>query len=180
METCQEPNRTYSMMDEYTDAMKRDRCYVNPFAGEGRYARYLRNYLEVVPPSQLLVLNFDEWTNQAEVSMRRVFSFLQLAPFTPKVAEAHNTHLSRSVHVQKRGASNLSTVAKHSVSAGLSFRAYCILHEFFVPFQYDLDALLAQYSLPPMRWDTSKKGGKPCPTAFQHWPAKLATRLGRA
>ena len=54
MESCAEPNRTFSMMDEYDDDMERDKCYVNPFVGEGRYARYLRLWFEVVPPSQLL------------------------------------------------------------------------------------------------------------------------------
>ena len=32
--------------------MERDRCYVNPFVGEGRYARYLQNWLSVVPTDQ--------------------------------------------------------------------------------------------------------------------------------
>ena len=36
MESCAEPNRTYSMMDEYNEEMERDKCYVNPFVGEGR------------------------------------------------------------------------------------------------------------------------------------------------
>jgi hypothetical protein len=62
--------------------MERDKCYVNPFVGEGRYARYLRNWLEVVPSRQMLLLNFDEWTTDAEGTMRRVFAFLQLKPYT--------------------------------------------------------------------------------------------------
>ena len=40
------------MMDAYTDAQKRDGCYVNPFVGEGLYARYLRTWLDVVPKQQ--------------------------------------------------------------------------------------------------------------------------------
>ena len=60
MKSCGSPARVYSMMDEFDDAQERDKCYVNPFVGEGRYARYLRNYLEVVPAPQLLLLNFDE------------------------------------------------------------------------------------------------------------------------
>ena len=33
--------------------MERDGCYVNPFVGEGRYARYLRVWLGVVPKRQV-------------------------------------------------------------------------------------------------------------------------------
>jgi hypothetical protein len=53
MASCGSPNRTYSMMDEYTADMERDGCYVNPFVGEGRYARYLRNWLDIVPKRQV-------------------------------------------------------------------------------------------------------------------------------
>ena len=52
MELCGAPNRTYSMMDEYTPEMEKSSCYVNPFVGEGRYARYLRLWLSVVPKRQ--------------------------------------------------------------------------------------------------------------------------------
>ena len=41
------------MMDTYTDAQKHDGCYVNPFVGEGLYARYLRAWLGVVPKQQV-------------------------------------------------------------------------------------------------------------------------------
>ena len=34
------------MMDEYSDQDEVDGCYVNPFVGEGNYARYLRNWLK--------------------------------------------------------------------------------------------------------------------------------------
>ena len=34
----------YSRRDTYTDADVQDHCYVNPFVGEGRYARYLKNW----------------------------------------------------------------------------------------------------------------------------------------
>ena len=64
METCGDPNRTFSMMDEYENDQVKDRCYVNPFVGEGRYAKYLRLWLETTPSAQLMLLNFDEWTSQ--------------------------------------------------------------------------------------------------------------------
>ena len=53
MQACGAPARTFSMMDEYTDAQKRDGCYVNPFVGEGLYARYLRAWLDAVPKQQV-------------------------------------------------------------------------------------------------------------------------------
>ena len=46
MRRCGRPERTYSMMDEYSDQDEVDGCYVNPFVGEGNYARYLRNWLK--------------------------------------------------------------------------------------------------------------------------------------
>lgn len=88
MESCL-PNNTYSMMDEYSDEMDKNHCYVrrrpaarsrrlsvrpppqvNPFVGEGRYARYLRVWLSVVPKRQVLLLNFDEWTGRAAETMQ--------------------------------------------------------------------------------------------------------------
>ena len=53
MQACGAPARTFSMMDSYTDAQKHDGCYVNPFVGEGLYARYLRTWLGVVPKQQV-------------------------------------------------------------------------------------------------------------------------------
>tara|TARA_B100000787_G_scaffold113790_1_gene84766 strand:- start:473 stop:748 length:276 start_codon:yes stop_codon:yes gene_type:complete len=58
------------MMDEYTDAQEQDGCYVNPFVGEGLYARYLRNWLSIVPKRQMMLLNFDEWTRDAQPTMQ--------------------------------------------------------------------------------------------------------------
>ena len=174
MESCGEPNRTYSMMDEYTEEMERDRCYVNPFVGEGRYARYLKQWLEVYPPSQILLLNFDEWTDAPAHSMERVRTFLDLTPFTFELEKAHNTHLSRSVHVQLDGASNRSSIAEQSVEAGISFSMHCILHEFFAPFQDDPDTLLIGHSLPRIAWETARKGARSCPNAHKHWPPSLA------
>ena len=171
MATCRLPNRTFSMMDEYDKAMERDRCYVNPFVGEGRYARYLKHWLEVVPASQMLLLNFDEWTEDPEGMMRRVFAFLQLKPYAISIQQAHNTHLARSVHVHLDGASNISDVADASVADALNFRTHCILHEFFVPYQLDLDELLKLHGYAPMRWDTVSKGGRMCPRGYQYWPA---------
>ena len=179
MESCGEPNRTYSMMDEYTEEMERDRCYVNPFVGEGRYARYLKQWLEVYPPSQILLLNFDEWTDAPAHSMERVRTFLDLAPFTFELDKAHNTHLSRSVHVQQDGASNRSSIAEQSVEAGISYSTHCILHEFFAPFQDDLDTLLSGHSLPRMAWETARKGARSCPSAHKHWPSLLARVVQR-
>ena len=117
-------------MDEFDEAQERDRCYINPFVGEGRYARYLRNFLEAVPPAQILVLNFDEWTARPAEAMAVVGRFLQLAPFSYDVERAHNTHLARSVHVELQGSSNASEVDGGSVVASLSYPTHCILHEF--------------------------------------------------
>ena len=174
MASCGSPNRTYSMMDEYTARnsaqfcaqfshsshaplplrytadMERDGCYVNPFVGEGRYARYLRNWLDIVPKRQILLhchhpthllhhpLCFDEWTDDAATTMRAVADFLNLAPFTFRVEEAHNTHKSRSVHVEKEGKSNAAELkAEAAIDDALGFGTYCILpSEFFrVPVQ---------------------------------------------
>ena len=179
MSTCKMPNRTYSMMDEYDQELADDRCYVNPFVAEGRYARYLKNYLATIPRRQLLLLNFDEWTTDAEGTMRVVFNFLQLKPFPGlQIQEAHNTHLSRSVHVNLAGASNLSDIGNNQVGDTLSYKTHCILHEFYSPYQVELDALLKQHGYAPMRWDTASKGGKACPTAYRHWP-KSVERWGR-
>ena len=87
METCGDPNKTYSMMDEYEDAQEKARCYVNPFVGEGRYAKYLRMWLEVVPSSQLMILNFDEWTAGKEA---RKFRTLRMPCFP---SEPHHAAL---------------------------------------------------------------------------------------
>ena len=171
---------TSPAVDEYDEAMSKDKCYVNPFVGEGRYARYLRLWLETVPSSQLMLLNFDEWTADAEATMRSVFAFLKLSAFDIAIERAHNTHMARSVHVEKEGASDLSEVTSHSVGAELSYTTHCILHEFYAPFQHDLDALLTEYSYPPLKWDTSKKGDRACPTSYRHWPARIQRRVQRA
>ena len=65
-----------------------------------------------------------------------------------------------------------------AAAGGPTFRAHCTLHEFFVPFQHELDALLKQYGLPPMRWDTARKGDRTCPNDFRHWPPHVATAIG--
>jgi hypothetical protein len=105
--------------------------------------------------------------------MKRVFDFLKLAPFDITIEQAHNTHLARSVHVEQEGASDLAEVSAHSLSGEIGFRTQCILHEFFTPFQLELDALLAEYSYPPMRWGTGSKDGRHCPAAYRHWPASV-------
>jgi hypothetical protein len=87
------------------------------------------------------------------------------------IERAHNTHLARSVHVHQDGASNLSDVASNSLANALPYRAHCILHEFFAPYQLDLDAVLASHGYAPMRWDTSlHRADAPCPTSYRHWP----------
>ena len=91
---------------------------------------------------------------------------------------AHNTHLARSVHVEQEGASDLSEVSAHSVAEDITFRTHCILHEFYRPFQMELDALLAEYSYPPMRWDTRSKAGRLCPEEYRHWPASVPGGAG--
>ena len=193
MASCGLPNRTYSMMDEYTARnsaqfwaqfshrpcatplrytadMERDGCYVNPFVGEGRYARYLRNWLDIVPKRQILLVNFDEWTEDAATTMRAVADFLNLAPFTFRVEEAHNTHKSRSVHVEKEGHSNAAELmAAAAIDDALGFGTYCILHEFFRPYNAALDELLAEYAYPPMRWSSGRKGDLACPDEYKYW-----------
>ena len=194
MASCGSPNRTYSMMDEYTARnsaqfsaqfshrpcatplfrytadMERDGCYVNPFVGEGRYARYLRNWLDIVPKRQILLVNFDEWTDDAATTMRAVADFLNLAPFTFRVEEAHNTHKSRSVHVEKEGKSNAAELkAEAAIDDALGFGTYCILHEFFRPYNAALDELLAEYAYPPMRWSSGRKGDLACPDEYKYW-----------
>merc|ERR1711865_966460 len=105
MHSCGSPNRTYSMMDEFTEDMEHNHCYVNPFVGEGNYARYLRTWLQYVPKRQILLINFDDLSANAAGTMEKVANFLKLAPFAFDVKEAHNTHKARSVHVAKAGAS---------------------------------------------------------------------------
>eukprot|EP00966_Prymnesium_polylepis_P102190 2366686-Prymnesium_polylepis.1 len=149
MESCA-PNATFSMMDEYTDEMEADHCYVNPFVGEGRYARYLAVWLGIVPKRQVLLLNFDEWTNSAAETMQAVSEFLLLAPHQYRVQEAHNTHIARSVHVDLAGATNASDLEAASIEGSLAFATHCVLHEFYLPYAADLDDLLQQYGYAPM------------------------------
>ena len=56
--------------------------------------------------------------------------------------EAHNTHDALSVHVHQSGAQNLSEVSADSLADALSYRTHCILHEFYAPYQFELDELL--------------------------------------
>ena len=77
------------MPDEYTDAQEQDGCYVNPFVGSGLYARYLRNWLSTVPKRQMMLINFDEWTRDAQSTMQAVAEFLKLSPYTFKLEQAH-------------------------------------------------------------------------------------------
>lgn len=156
-------------MDEYDDESDAAHCYVNPFVGEGRYAKYLRLWLDIVPSEQIMLLNFDEWTADAAATMRSVADFLMLGPHVFRVEEAHNTHLARSVHVAQHASSNASAVAADSIEEGMSFATHCVLHEFFRPYQQDLTALLREYGYPPMEWDTGRKGGYSCPSAYRHW-----------
>lgn len=53
--------------------------------------------------------------------MRRVFAYLQLAPYPITIGEAHNTHRARSVHVHQNGAQNLSEVADDRVADALTY-----------------------------------------------------------
>ncbi|KAL1507550.1 hypothetical protein AB1Y20_007171 [Prymnesium parvum] len=168
MESCL-PNNTYSMMDEYSDEMEKNHCYVNPFVGEGRYARYLRVWLSVVPKRQVLLLNFDEWTGRAAETMQAVSAFLLLPAFAYRVEEAHNTHIARSVHVDLQGSTNASQIAAESVEGALSFATQCVLHEFFLPYAADLDVLFKEFDFPPMRWETGRKGEMHCPSTYRYW-----------
>ena len=165
------------MMDEYSDAQEHGGCYVNPFVGEGLYARYLRNWLSIVPKRQMMLLNFDEWTRDAQPTMQAVASFLYLSPHPFKVEKAHNTHLARSVHVGKEGASNVSALQQHSVEDELPFALYCILHEFFAPYNAEFEQLLAEYGFPPMRWAMGKRDKLSCPTRYSHWRTLKGTDM---
>ena len=102
--------------------------------------------------------------------MREVGDFLTLAPFAFKVEEAHNTHKSRSVHVEKEGKSNAAELkAEAAIDDALGFGTYCILHEFFRPYNAALDELLAEYAYPPMRWSSGRKGDLACPDEYKYW-----------
>ena len=180
MQTCGSPARTYSMMDEYTDEQLTDGCYINPFVGEGLYARYLREWLRVVPKRQIMILNFDEWTQDAQTTMQAVADFLNLAPHRFATEKAHNTHMARSVHVGQDGASNVSQLRDDSVEAKLPFGTHCVLHEFFAPYAGELDSLFAEYGYPPMRWDTSTRDGLACPTSYTYWRTLKGSEMGAA
>jgi len=180
MELCGAPNRTFSMMDEYTPEMEKASCYVNPFVGEGRYARYLRLWLGIVPKRQMMLLNFDEWTHDAARVMEAVSEFLQLPPFQAKgvsttspfgynIAAAHNTHLSRSVHIDRKGQSDVGALAKESLAEQLPPSSHCVLHEFFVPYIAELAALLHEYDFPPMLWPTGRTDRFKCKDKFMFW-----------
>jgi len=189
METCAYPNRTYSMMDEYTEEMERDKCYVNPFVGEGRYARYLRLWLMLVPKRQIMLLNFDEWTDNAMPTMEAVSRFLSLPPFSLshksgeappsaaearapypyRVEEAHNTHMKRSVHVALDGKSNTTVIKANSLEGQLPAGTHCVLHEFFRPYLEELAELLLEYAYPPMEWRTGEAKGFRCDDVYVHW-----------
>ena len=68
----------------------------------------------------MMLINFDEWTRDAQPTMQAVAEFLKLSPHTFKLEQAHNTHLARSVHVGKEGASDVSTLREHSVEVTLT------------------------------------------------------------
>jgi len=179
MQTCGSPSRTYSMMDEYSDEQLSDGCYVNPFVGEGLYARYLREWLRVVPKRQIMLLNFDEWTQDAQATMQEVAEFLYLAPHQFATQKAHNTHLARSVHVEKEGSTNASQLAEDAVEDALPFATHCILHEFFAPYNSELDALFAEYGYSPMRWETRQHAdGSACAPRFQYWRTLKGGEMG--
>ena len=166
MASCGSPNRTFSMMDEYSDEMEEAGCYVNPFVGEGRYVRYLKLWLGMVPRRQLLLLNFDSWTASAEAAqeaMGRVAAFLQLAPFSFRVDEAHNTHANRSVHVDRDAASDADAIKGQSVEAQLPRRDRCVLRDFFAPYNAALAGLLAQHGYEPMTEAWGASAAADCP-----------------
>ncbi|EOD25240.1 hypothetical protein EMIHUDRAFT_450486 [Emiliania huxleyi CCMP1516] len=163
MASCGSPNRTFSMMDEYSDEMEEAGCYVNPFVGEGRYVRYLKLWLGMVPRRQLLLLNFDAWTASAEAAqeaMGRVAAFLQLAPFSFR---AHNTHANRSVHVDRDAASDADAIKGQSVEAQLPRRDRCVLRDFFAPYNAALAGLLAQHGYEPMTEAWGASAAADCP-----------------
>mmetsp|Transcript_12136 Transcript_12136/g.20490 ORF Transcript_12136/g.20490 Transcript_12136/m.20490 type:complete len:191 (-) Transcript_12136:117-689(-) len=186
MQTCGSPNQTYSMMDEYTSEMEKRGCYVNPFVGEGRYARYLRTWLSIVPKRQIFLLNFDEWVHASMEAMEAISQFLQLPPFRSlsaeltlpgeavrpygyNVADAHNTHGNRSVHVRLAGHTNIKEL--DSVEEQLGFSTQCVLNEFFRPYMEELSALLQEYGYPPMVWRMDIHIGLnlSCPQEYRFW-----------
>ena len=145
-------------------------------------ARYLREWLRVVPKRQIMLLNFDEWTRDAQATMQAIAGFLYLAPHTFATEKAHNTHLAggRSVHVGQEGASNVSQLRDEGVEARLPFGTHCVLHEFFAPYADELDGLFAEYGYPPMRWDTGTRDGLACPTSYTHWRTLKGSEMGAA
>ena len=213
IESCA-PADTYSMMDTFTAEAAARRCYVNPFVGEGRYARFLRHWLTLVPKKQILLLNFDEWTADAAGVMRVLGDFLALPAFEYVLDKAHNAHLARSVHVAQEGAAELgrlkekasrtethtlcqphislfdatfplfpvcvsrffSSNRQQDVAGQITTEEHCVLHRFFKPFQLELDALLEEYSYPPMRWLTAHKLHTVCADATGEWARPPARR----
>lgn len=73
----------------------------------------------------------------------------------------HEPHVSLPVHASPTG-------------------THCILHEFYTPFQHDLNALLTAYGLPLMEWSTERKGARACPSVYRHWPlARMSSQTMR-
>ena len=148
----------------YTADMERDGCYVNPFVGEGgTRATCATGSTSAEAPD--IVINFDEWTDDAATTMRAVADFLNLAPFTFRVAEAHNTHKSRSVHVEKE------EVDRRRAQGGGGDRRRArlrhLLHppRVLPPVQRRIDELLAEYAYPPMRWSSGARATWRAPTS---------------
>ena len=81
------------------------------------------------------------------------------------------------MHVGKEGASNLSALRQHSVEDELPFASYCILHEFFAPYNAEFEQLLAEYGFPPMRWPTGTRDGLSCQTRYSHWRTLKGTDM---
>ena len=106
-----------------------------------------------------------------------VAAFLYLSPHTFKLEQAHNTHLARSVHVDQEGASNASALRHHSIEDGLPFASYCILNEFFAPYNAEFEQLLTDYGYPTMRWPTGTRDGLACPTQYKHWRTLKGTDM---
>lgn len=73
-------------------------CYVNPFVFHGYYATYLAVWLEVFPPANFLVVDYEDLSNDAATVLDGAARFLGLRPFGFDVSLVYNTRHNRGVH----------------------------------------------------------------------------------
>jgi hypothetical protein len=64
----------------------------NLYVDLGNYARQLENYLKVFPPDQVLVLLYEHLTNAPDEVMKKVLSFLEIAPADVSMLDLGKIH----------------------------------------------------------------------------------------